>query len=185
MDDAELVRKILETGDTSWFEYLYDRYANKVYHRCLGLLGNTDEAGDACHDIFVKVFLRLNKFNFQAQFGTWIYAVCYNHCIDLLRRKKRYSTTELSDQLEDSDGESSQHEGLMKLKVKELNWVLDHLRIEERSLLLMKYQDEMSIAQISALLGLGESAVKMRLKRARAHALDLYHNRIDPILDEL
>lgn len=183
LSDAELVSKILETGDPSWFEGLYDRYADKVYHRCLSLLGSSDEARDASHDIFIKVYLQLSKYNHQAAFGTWLYAICYNFCIDSLRKKKRFRLSEIDDRvLEDTLAESD-HDDLMQIKVQELRRVLSQLKPEDRSLLLMKYQDDLPVVQIGELLQLGESAVKMRLKRARQRALELYRKRIDPIFE--
>ena len=72
--------RILETGDTELFGIIYDRYANKVYRKCLSVIKESDTAQDLVHDILVKVFVSLPTFKGQSKLGSWIYAITYNPC---------------------------------------------------------------------------------------------------------
>lgn len=59
---------------------------------------------------------------------------------------------------------------LLEMEVKQLKRVLEEIPVDDKAILLMKYQDDMSIKEIAGILGKTESAVKMRIKRAKAKA---------------
>lgn len=59
---------------------------------------------------------------------------------------------------------------LLEMEVKQLKKVLEEIPVDDKAILLMKYQDDMSIKEIAEILGKTESAVKMRIKRAKAKA---------------
>ena len=64
---------------------------------------------------------------------------------------------------------------IFELKIEKLTQSLKELDVEEKSILLMKYQDEFSIKEISETLEIGESATKMRLNRAKNRLLKIYN----------
>ena len=64
---------------------------------------------------------------------------------------------------------------IFELKIEKLNQSLKELEVEDKSILLMKYQDEFSIKEISESLEIGESATKMRLNRAKSRLLKIYN----------
>ena len=66
-------------------------------------------------------------------------------------------------------------EEIMKIEAAKLQQVLEYLHPKEKAILLMKYQDDLSIKEIQDIMELNESAVKMRIKRARAKAIEIYH----------
>jgi RNA polymerase sigma factor (sigma-70 family) len=66
-------------------------------------------------------------------------------------------------------------EELLQMEVKKLKVVLDEIPTGDKAILLMKYQEEMSIKEISSVLEKSESAVKMKIKRAKAKAQMVKH----------
>jgi len=86
--DNEVIEKI-KNGDKSLFEVLYNRYADKVFYKALGLTKDRNIAKDLAHDIMIKIFLNLSKFKGTAPFSLWVHSISYNHCIDYLRKKKK------------------------------------------------------------------------------------------------
>ena len=66
-------------------------------------------------------------------------------------------------------------EDLFELKTKKLEKALNLISAEDKSLLLLKYQDGASIKELTSLMELGESAVKMRLKRAKERLMEMYN----------
>lgn len=178
LNDRQLIDRILSSGDTSLFSVLYDRYANKVYRKCIGMVRNKDDAQDLAHDILVKAFLNISNFEGNSTFSTWIYAISYNQCIDFLRQRQKLPTNdyEESDNLlnyQDDDTQIAEKE-LFEMGVERLNLLIYQLSEDDRAILLMKYQDGMSIDNIILVLNVTESAVKMRLKRARDRLRKLY-----------
>ena len=71
------------------FGILYDRYAEKVYHKCISFVKDVDLAQDLAHDVFLKTFLNLAKFEGKSKFSTWLYSLTYNFCIDYLRKNNK------------------------------------------------------------------------------------------------
>lgn len=182
LSDNELAGKLAKSGDMRLFEVLYDRFANKIYFKCLSILKSKAAAQDACHDIFLKAYLRLKTFDGRAQIGSWLYAISYNHCIDVLRKRKKW-VLEDTEALADHEAHDPQGENeILQLKVRELREVLEALPPVETAILLMKYQDNLSVSDMAVQLKIGESAVKMRLKRARDHANAIYRKRLNKIL---
>lgn len=167
LTDEELVRLYMETQRNMYFEALYTRYCDKVYRKCLTFTKNTARAEDFTHDVFLRVVTKLSGFREQAKFSTWLYSITYNYCMDQLRspRQKELYGDEVSDTLgtyaDDNDAE------LAEMEAQRLNRALDYLTPDERGILLMKYQDEISIRDIADTQKLTESAVKMRLMRAK------------------
>lgn len=170
LSTEEVVDQYLLTHNEALFEILYDRFSGKVFRKCLSILGEYSSAQDATQEIFVKIFTKISTFSRKSKFGTWIYSITYNHCIDFIKYKsKRYSELDESRMEFEETPEISDKE-ILEIKIDLLKEVLDELRVDDRVILLMKYQDDKSVREIGEQLEMGESAVKMRLKRAKQKA---------------
>ena len=177
LSDEQLVERIVTQKRHDEFGQLYDRYSEKVYHKCISFVKDLDEAQDLTHDIFLKVFVSLSKFKGQSKFSTWLYSVTYNFCVDHVRKEGKFTTEgehKLA-QLADVDDDAQERE-LLQMEAQRLARVLEELPPQDKMILLMKYQDELSVKDIMQALEVSESAVKMRVKRARAKALELYQD---------
>ncbi len=175
LTDEELVREIVQTRNNVLFAELYDRFAPRVYNRCLGFAKSKVEAEDLTHDIFIKLFVKLDSFKGNSKFSTWLYSFTYNFCVNYVQRNAYKNKEQVKEVVikEDAAIEVSDDD-LLKIKADKLRLVLASLDPKDKMILLMKYQDELSIKEISELLGIGLSAVKMRIKRAKDHAMEVY-----------
>lgn len=176
LSDSEVIREYLKTQNSSYFSILYRKYAGKVYGKCLSILKNEDEARDAVQDIFVKIMLNLSNFGEKSQFSTWIYSITYNFCIDTIRKRKKEKTlfSEDIERAPDVAEEEVPDEYMLEMDIKYLKRVLEELPTGDRMIILMKYQDDMSIKEIAETIDKTESAVKMKIKRAKHKAQELY-----------
>ncbi len=139
--------------------------------------GEVSTSEDLSHDIFLKVFVNLSSFKERSKFSTWIYRITHNFCIDFLKKRNKGSTVNLGefpDVLIENEEENERK--IFQLKAENLVAVLNEIDPEDKAILLMKYQDESSIADISEVLEIGESAAKMRIKRAKAKAVVIMNN---------
>jgi RNA polymerase sigma-70 factor (ECF subfamily) len=179
LTDIELVRLYLQSQQQSYFSILYRRYAGKVFGKCLTILRNEEAARDAMQDIFMKILLNLGAFGEKAQFSTWVYSITYNYCIDLVRKGKKDKVlfSEDIERAPDVAAEEVPDQYLLELDAKQLKQVLDMLPPGDSAILLMKYQDDLSIKEIAELTGKTESAVKMKIKRAKEKAQELFKNK--------
>ncbi|WP_044173211.1 RNA polymerase sigma factor [Flectobacillus major] len=163
--DEKLVKLFIETQKNIYFEQLYDRYSDKVYRKCLSFVKDEAKAEDFAHDIFLKLVLNIASYKESAKFSTWLYSITYNYCIDQTRLAKRYSESPLDDNFDlEEDFEEAE---LAELEATKLRKAMTQIQPEEKSILMMKYQDDLTIKEISESLEISESAVKMRLLRAK------------------
>ena len=168
LNDEELVSALQKHMDTERFGVLYDRYTTKVYQKCLGMTRDKDLAKDLTHDIFLKAFVNLSKFDHRSKFGTWLYSITYNYCLDTLRKGQRTRSEEIDERVEDGTIDDQAYEAkLLGLRADRLDQVIAKLDPADRALLLMKYQEDLSVKDIMEVMALQESAVKMRILRAR------------------
>lgn len=183
LGDEDLVKIIVETNNSQLFAILYDRFAQRVYNKCYGFAKNKEEAQDLTHDVFIKLFVKLRTFKGKSKFSTWLYSFTYNFCVNYVQRnslKKQEKVTIVTDTIKENDTnlEEIDDTDLLQLKSEKLAKVLNILDPNDKVILLMKYQDDIPIKEISTLLELGESAVKMRLKRAKERVIKIY-NKLD------
>ena len=151
-----------------YFEQLYERYCDKVYRKCLSFTKDPMQAEDLTHDIFLKIILKLSSFREQAKFSTWLYSITYNYCTDQVRSPHRHQEVHLDEGWERFEaGTDDGLSELAEMQAQQLRRAMDQMPVDEQALLMMKYQDDISIREIANVNGTTESAVKMRLKRSR------------------
>ena len=177
--DDELLELYRATRDERYFAELYRRYGPKVYARCLTLLSDEHEAHDAAQEVFVRVLRKLGSFRGESAFGTWLYRVASNHCLDRLRRRarRRERPTEaeiLEPMAEHAAEEATGDDWLARQTPAAIEYILARLSEADRRVLLLMYMEELSVEGIAETLDLKSSAVKMRLKRARDRARGHY-----------
>lgn len=166
--DEELVKLFVQTQENRFFERLYERYSDKVYHKCLSFVKDSAKAEDLTHDIFLKLIFKLGTFKEDAKFSTWLYSITYNHCMDQLRSNKKRGEVFKEEPIEVPDDVDLNNifDG-EDVQAKNLKAALDQLTVEEKGVLFMKYMDDLSIRDIADIFKVTESAVKMRLLRSR------------------
>ncbi len=180
LPDKELVACILAEKNKEvqrrMQEELYDRYADKVFYKCITFVKDGETAKDLAHDILVKMFLKLKDYKGISPFYGWIFAIAYNHCVSYLQKQKRMV-------LEDFDAREfnlttdeieTENQELKELQLTQLEHLMEELNENEKLILLMRYQDGMPVKEIAGTLEMGESAVKMRLKRSRDRLAELF-----------
>lgn len=180
LSDEDPVKAIVLKNDTLLFEILYDRYDKLVYNKCRGFSKHDDEAEDLTQDIFLKLFVKLKTFKGKSKFSTWLYSFTYNHCVNYVNRS---TAKKIEKQSVDTDNLKDEHFGsqeqddadIQNLKVEKLKEALEKISPEEKMILLLKYQDSLSIKDLCGVLDIGESAVKMRLKRAKEKLVNVYN----------
>ncbi|GAB3699777.1 RNA polymerase sigma factor [Spirosoma flavus] len=165
----QVITSNLQTGNlsnTGIFETLYNQYVKKVFHKCLTMTQDPEQAQDYTQDIFLKVFVKLDQFTSKSALSTWLFAITHNYCLDQIKLNKKLQTESLTyhliNETEPTDESISSQERLALF-----NQVLIQLPVEETTLLKLKYEHDMSIAELSSYYRVTQTAMKMRLKRTR------------------
>ncbi len=184
LSDEEALERYLSSQNVNYFNLLYDRYTNKVYSKCVSMLRDEEKAEDACQEIFVKVLLNLSKFNGKSKFSTWLYSISYNYCIDVIRKNKKFILVDIDDNPKANlvDDNIPDNE-ILEVKVNRLSDVLQEMPPDDKSILLMKYQDDFSIKEIAEMIQKSDSAVKMKIYRAKEKFVKIYNEKYSLVTD--
>jgi RNA polymerase sigma-70 factor, ECF subfamily len=161
-EDRELVDGCLR-GDRSVQRRLYDRYADRVYAVVLKMTGNREEAVDLSQDIFIRIFEKIGEFRGESALGTWIYRIAVNTTLHHLRsvRRGRAATDRVRERASPY-AETPDPDLTMDLDV-----ILADLSDDERAILLLRYQQDLSYAEIAQVLKIPMGTIASRLNRAR------------------
>lgn len=171
LSDETLVKNFVETQNNKYFEAIYDRFSEKIYRKCYSFVKNTAQAEDYMHDIFLKLIVNLGNFKENAKLSTYIYAITYNHCVDNSNSRKKVKMQELTEDLDFAEEDWSE---VNQFDPEKLDKAMDEITAEDKSIVLLKYQDGLSIKEIGEIFNISESAVKMRLKRAKEKIQKFY-----------
>lgn len=176
LSDEEMVTFLQQDGNMRYFALITDRYEKHILKKCLSYVKDEDAAADLCQEVLIKIFLHLKDFRKDAHFKTWLYAIIHHTCVDYLRKRKKNVHDVITEKLADEVWELIEDEDPSEeITIKVLEQLLDEITPDEKLILLMKYKEKHSVKAIQTSLGLSESAVKMRLKRAK-EKINKYYN---------
>src|SRR5271166_1766697 len=174
-DDRELVR-LAKSDDKEAFELLVRRHQSRVFAVAGGILRNKEDVEDIAQQVFVKAYFSLKRFDQRAAFSTWLYKITVNECWDLLRKKKvrplLYEadlSEEQSQQVLAAEGaRSTEPDVLERISARErVEQLLSGLDERDRTMLILKEVEGLSIEEIGEVMAINANTVKVRLFRAR------------------
>lgn len=173
----EKVRRLRD--DWSSFETLVLRHQARVLANCRYLTRSAHQAEDLAQEVFAKAYFGLPGFEGRSTFKTWLHRLKVNHCLNFLRSRERGVFVDAADpQLESEPALHSPPAAEAGLQVLEqrrrIGSVLDAMSDNLRVPLVMRDVDGLAYEEIASALDLGLSAVKMRIKRARAEFRERY-----------
>src|SRR6516225_9658845 len=175
VDDRALVRAA-QRGDMAAFEELVARHRDKIYARAYSMMRNEEEAIDLSQEAWVKGWQRLQQFQGESSFGTWMTRIVINLCLDQLRKHKRQRTESIEEMNEESGGVERQMPVITvnptaRLERGELRQRIDRalglLSNEHRTALVLHEFEELEYKEIAKVMGCSIGTVMSRLFYAR------------------
>jgi RNA polymerase sigma-70 factor, ECF subfamily len=152
-------------GDPRALERFFHAYQAQVYTLCLRLLGCAEEAEDATQATFVQAFRALARFQGRSSVKTWLYRIAMNEALMLLRRRRHAPIMLDADFL---DAEFMAADDTLPIAERiVVQMALAQLTADHRIILVLRYWEQLEYEELSAVLNISLSAVKMRLSRAR------------------
>jgi RNA polymerase sigma-70 factor (ECF subfamily) len=179
--DEELVRAAREAreGDLRSFEQLVELYQKRIAADCRYLTRDENNYEDLAQEVFVKAFFGIQGFDGRSSFRHWLQRIKVNHCLNHIKKRDGKAALAIDEEV----SETYEQLRVPANADREIELIEDRKRIDEilnampRSLripLIMRDMDELSYEEIATALGLGLSAIKMRIKRAREQFRRLY-----------
>ncbi|MDQ3283199.1 MAG: sigma-70 family RNA polymerase sigma factor [Acidobacteriota bacterium] len=175
LDDRTLVERILG-GDRDLFSVLVKRYEKRVINYVYRITHRYEEAHDLAQEIFVKVYLALDRYDAKYQFSTWLFRIAQNSAIDALRKKAVAEVPLARPTEEEPSGKEREFadDGISPyraLKNKQLSAAIDEavgkLPADYRELIQLRHFAELSYEEIASMKKLPLGTVKNKLFRAR------------------
>lgn len=174
LTDLEIIASV-KRGNQADYAIIIDRYKNKAFSLVKRMLKNEMEAEEVLQDCFLKAYYALNSFKQEAKFSTWFYRIVYNTTLSKISARKRKIENEMSS-LEDHFNLESNYD----FRVTEnsdlasfVNVMLEKLPSNYSSVLNLFYLNEMSCEEISEVMNISVSNVKVMLHRSRNALRDL------------
>jgi RNA polymerase sigma-70 factor, ECF subfamily len=163
-DDGADVRRVL-AGDVDAYAALVDRYYDRCARYAVRMLGNRDDAEDALQATFLRAYRALNRYQDRDRFSAWLYRILVNQCRSVAARRSHREKVFVREEavLLNAPAAAATWPGEDEEFVQRVLSELDPLL---REAFLLKHIEEMSYEEMSALTGVGVSALKMRVKRA-------------------
>jgi RNA polymerase sigma-70 factor, ECF subfamily len=176
--EALVKKRILQVlkGDQDAYGEIVELYKDKVYQISYRMLGNRHEAEDIAQEAFIRAFINIHSFNIDLKFSTWLFRIATNLCIDRIRKKK--PDYYLDAEVAGTDGLNMYSQIPSKTNMPEKE--VESLELEEtiqreilklpekyRTVIVLKYIEELSLIEISKILNLPIGTVKTRIHRGR------------------
>jgi RNA polymerase sigma-70 factor, ECF subfamily len=161
-----------QRGESAAVEALYDLYADRLYRYIYTRVGDPEMAADLTTELFVRVIrhiagFRINHRRPAASFSAWIYRIAANLVNDHHRHARRAPEMSLTEELRLPARDASPHRQAEQQELfGRLGRAIETLSEEQRLVILAKFGEDMSNAEVAAWLGKSEGAVKSLQHRA-------------------
>ena len=170
MNEQKAIRLCLTHRDPAGFEALVDQNQRRAFFHAHALLGNHEDAADACQESFTRAFAALPRMTVLDQFYPWFYQILRNVCLNMLARKKTRNTY-LQNPPSDK-AELSHHQSPVQLieasESRAQVWrLLNLLSPDHREILTLKYIHGFTYDEIATTLEIARGTVMSRLYSAR------------------
>ena len=171
--DEELWREAITAadGDLRAFEQLVRQHQKRILADCTHMTRDPASAEDLAQEVFVKAFFGLHTFEGRSSFKHWLQRIKVHHCLNFLKKRESKGTVPFNEDSEDFEQLAvapTAHRDFEEMNDRELvARILDSLPSTLRVPLIMRDMDDLPYEEIAHSLGLGLSAAKMRIKRAR------------------
>lgn len=187
--DDELIAEVL-AGQTAAYAELASRYRDRVERLCHRFFADREIVRDLAQESFIRAFTKLSTFRAEMPFGAWLHAVVANVCYDELRRRQRRPEDLVADfsapeytwaqLVSEATPEEIVSAAEQRQEAKDLaHRLLDSLRPDDKTVMILKEAENLSVAEIAKILGWSEAKVKIRAFRAR----QLMRKRAEQILN--
>ena len=152
---------------------LYQLHYRRIYNTCLHIIGNSMDAEEAMHDVFLKLFDHIDNLQDEEAFYSWSRSVAVRTAIDRMRKKKLIF--EPLDNLSVADEEPDEE---MELSVESIKHELNNLPDGYRIVLSMRLFEECEFAEIAQVLQIKESTVRSQYIRGRDKLMNMLKSKI-------
>jgi len=177
MEEYDLVAACLR-GDTEGFRKIVNIFQGSLIAAAFNILGNREDAEDACQETFIQAFRHLRDYDARRSFKNWIYIILYRRCLDQVKKKRRFrSAFERAKREAPLVGApASDNPGHGRIG----DDVLGRLSPKERAAISLWANDGFTAAEISEVLSCSAATARVALYNARKKIKSFLENHHAP-----
>lgn len=167
-DEKEIISRILRE-DLKAFELLVKQYERLVFHVVGRLIRDQADTQDVCQEVFIKVHKNINKFEFKSKLSTWIARIAYLTAINYLKKYRKFSYNEFSEEIENYHFTEDNPEKITEKKdtANYVNQLIEQMPEQYRIVLTLYHLNEFSYQEIEDITAMPEGTIKSYLFRGR------------------
>ena len=172
MNEEQVWLEQARQGDKAAFGKLIEAYQTPVYNLAYRMLNNAGEAEEAAQEAFIRAYTRLDSYNPEHKFSTWMLSITSNYCIDLIR-KRRALLLSIDEPLPphpalmSDNAKGPEAQVVMNEQQAMVQTLLQELPEDYRQTVVLRYWYDLSYDEIADMMDTTVSAIKSRLFRAR------------------
>jgi len=180
--DQPYINRTLK-GDMNAYTILVDRYKHMVFTLAMRMVKNREEAEEIAQDTFLKVYNALGKFKGESKFSTWVYKIAYYRSLDYIKKIGRTpNLSPIEGFVENSLADDSNvmvqlEQNERKMAIKE---ALQVMTGDDGMLITLHYFEELTLQEISEIMGINTNNVKVKLFRARKRLQQILLTSLEP-----
>ena len=170
-NESKLIARA-SAGDASAFNQLMAQHEQRMYAIALRMCKNREDAQDCLQEAMLRVFRAIGAFKGESSFGTWMYRITMNICLDELRRKKKIRDTSMDALLDQgwspSDMTGSPERKAMQHELRQtLHSAINDLPEDMRAAIILRDIHGCTYDEIARALDVNVGTVKSRISRGR------------------
>ncbi len=155
-------------NDPEKFLTIYDSHYDEIYHFLFRMTRNSEEAEDLCAQTFLNAYESLTNFPQNLMIRSWLYRIARNLLSNTQRKSQRWSLKIPFLQMSFNRRKVKKPDELYSEKaLVDAIWsFVDQMKLPDRIVIYLKYQENLTVKEIASIMELTESACKSRLNRA-------------------
>ena len=162
-EDESFIKRCLD-GDTQVFGLLVDKYQKPIYNIIYRMCHNLEDARDITQGVFVRAYQKLNTFDIEKKFFSWLCRIAINETLNFLKQQKKMVEVPIS---MPGNEKGADHAVANKEEREQIHRALMEIESKYRILIILKHFQNFSYTQIGDMMNLPEKTIKSRLYTAR------------------
>ena len=166
----EALIEAAQGGDRNAAAWLYDRHVDRVHRICYRIVLDPSQVQDCVQEVWLKVFRKLGQFSCDKSFAAWLNAVTANTAIDYYRKWIRHRNYINNGEIQPGTATTDENPGHRQLDSahiqQRIREALEKISVNQRTAFVLRYYEDMPVAEIAQTLGCSEGAVRTHIRRS-------------------
>jgi len=169
----EQIKTLASTNRQEGMEVVVQKYRDRLFYHAYQIVKDWEEAYDAVQEVFIRAIHERRFFNSDFRMKAWLYRVTSNLCFNTIRNRKRRGAILEAFPLPSSRPADQLEHVVEGERKSEIFAAIEQMSADHKEILLLRYYDDLSYAEISNVLGIKLGTVMSRLSRARSRLLEV------------